>query len=515
MSSKPSRKLPAFKPYDQHQLMAFPPTFEELLPENHPARVVDQVINSIKIQPLLKAYYQLGASSYHPQCLLKVLVYAYVTNIYSSRKISQACRENVAFMWLSGMNRPDHNTINRFRGVRLKKILQKVFNEIVMLLAKEGLLSIEEVYTDGTKIEANANRYSFVWKNSILRNKEKMKQQLAEIWKYAQHIATEEDNLPPEPPTNQKIDQQRIKQTVDKLNEVLGKKDAVDSGTKNKLRHITKTYPARIEKYEEQEAILENRGSYSKTDTDATFMRMKDDHSGKGTLKPGYNVQISTSNQYIVNYSIHPNPTDTLTLIPHIELHGQRFGKLPKSVTADAGYGSQENYEFLLINSINPFVKYNMFDLDQRGPVGRGLFHSSELSYDHKKDEFTCPSGQPMKFIGTREQETSSGYRQTTRHYRTEGCSTCEMHGSCRIPTVDRVVSLNPQLEAYKRTATELLNSDQGRAHRKKRCYDVESVFGNIKKNHGFKRFMLRGKQKVEIEMGLLAIAQNIRKKAA
>lgn len=318
--------------------MAIPPSLDELVRKGHPARVVNDVINRINIQPLLDAYHIKGSSSYHPQMLLKVLVYGYVSNVYSSRKLEVACRENINFMWLSGMSFPDHNTINRFRGARLKHALRSVFEEVVNLLAEEGLLSIEEVYTDGTKIEANANRYTFVWKKAIQTNKEKMKKGLQEIWEYAQGVAKSEDELP-EPPDLTDIDGEKVQATVDKLNAVLADKPSVDKKVKAKLRYVTKEYPGKIAEYECKERVLGERNSFSKTDPDATFMRMKDDHMKNGQLKPCYNVQISTSNQFIVNYTIHPNPTDTRTLSAHLAQHRASFGKVPESVTADAGYG--------------------------------------------------------------------------------------------------------------------------------------------------------------------------------
>ncbi|WP_143016847.1 transposase, partial [Dyadobacter soli] len=199
-----ARRQPTFKPYHQQQLMLLPPSLDELIPKDHACRVVNDVINSISLEPLHAAYHTIGSSSYHPQMLLKVLVYGYVSNIYSSRKLEAACKESIYFIgaarrFLSSMSYPDHNTINRFRGVRLKDALRKIFEEVVLLLAQEGLLSIEEVYTDGTKIEANANKYTFVWRKAIATNKEKIKKQLAHIWEYAQSVATAEDSLPDPP----------------------------------------------------------------------------------------------------------------------------------------------------------------------------------------------------------------------------------------------------------------------------------------------------------------------------
>lgn len=510
-----ANKKPVFKPYYQHQLMAFPPTFDELIPADHTVRLVDKIINVINVEPLLSAYHIRGASNYHPILLLKVLVYGYVTNTYSSRKLAIACRESVPFMWLSGMSKPDHNTINRFRGARLKHALRSVFEEVVKYLAEEGLLSIDEVYTDGTKIEANANKYTFVWKKSIQTNKAKMKKQLDEIWNYAQSVATVEDLLP-EPPTAKTVSAESIQATVDKLNEVLANNDQVDKKTKAKLRYLTKNYPETINKYEHQEEILAERNSYSKTDPDATFMRMKEDHMRNGQLKPAYNVQISTSNQFIVNYTIHSNPTDTLTLKSHLEQHENSFNRPPKTLTADAGYGSEENYTLLEQKQVESFVKFNMFDKQQNARYNQKYpFATNQLFYNKQKDAYICPMGQSMDFVGTGKKRTTSGFEQHIRRYQAKNCSNCPLNGACHKSKGNRLIEINENLQRHKQKAHRLLNTEQGIGHRKKRCYDVEPVFANIKQNHGFRRFMLRGKQKVEIEWGLLAIAQNIRKKAA
>ena len=508
-------KQPAFKPYNQHQILAIPPTLEELIPKEHPVRVVNEVINKLNIEPLLKAYHIKGSSSYHPQMLLKVLVYGYVTNIYSSRKLAAACKESIFFMWLSSMSYPDHNTINRFRGVRLKHALRSVFEDVVKLLAGEGLLSIEEINTDGTKIEANANKYTFVWKKSIQNNKEKMKKQLSEIWQYAQHVAADENKMP-DPPDFTEIDSEKVNATVEKLNEKLAGKENIDKKMKAKLGYITRNFPANMAKYEQQEALLGERNSFSKTDPDATFMRMKEDHMLNGQLKPGYNVQISTSNQFIVNYTIHPNPTDTTTLSAHLAQHEASFGAAPKILTADAGYGSEENYTLLEQKEIIPFVKYGMFNPQQReSHESKYPFATDKLFYNQENDCYICPMGQPMTFIGNIKKRTSTGFEQTIKRYQAQNCGNCPLNGACHKTKTNRIIDINENLNRQKKRAHELLNSEEGIIRRKKRCFDVEPVFANIKQNHGFRRFMLRGKEKVEIEWGLLAIAQNIRKKAA
>src|SRR5688500_7037034 len=175
-----------FKTYNQAQAMLLPPSLDELIPSTHPVRVVNSVIDQINIDPLIAKYKPGGTSSFHPRMLLKVLVFAYMNNIYSSRKIEEAVSQNIHFMWLTAMSTPDHNTINRFRSDRLKDVLRQIFTQVVQLLVAEGLLNIKELYVDGTKIEANANRYTFVWGKAIKTNKERIKQQLNELWQYAQ-----------------------------------------------------------------------------------------------------------------------------------------------------------------------------------------------------------------------------------------------------------------------------------------------------------------------------------------
>jgi hypothetical protein len=245
-------------------------------------------------------------------------------------------------------------------------------------------------------------------------------------------------------------------------------------------------------------------------------MRMKEDHMENGQLKPGYNVQISTSNQFIVNYTIHPNPTDTTTLPAHLAQHKASFDQAPKVITADAGYGSEENYTVLEENKVTAFVKYAMFDKQQKESYNSKFpFAPDKLFYNREKDFYICPMGQQMSFIGNYTRKTGTGFEQHVKRYQAKNCLTCPLNGACHKSQGNRIIEVNENLKRQKQQAYELLNSEDGIAHRKKRCFDVEPVFGNIKQNHGFRRFMLRGKEKVAIEWGLLAIAQNMRKKAA
>lgn len=212
--------------------MLFPPNLDELVPHGHPVRIVDSIIDKVDIQSILDTYPGGGSSGYHPRMLLKVLIYAYLRNIYSSRQIEEALKENIHFMWISGMSQPDHNTINRFRGKRLDGNLKEIFSSVVEMLSAEGYLSIKDVYIDGTKIEANANRYTFVWGKAIETHKERIKQQLEEIWKHVQLAYQQEKDLPPTPDFEE-ISVEKVEKAISQINEALKDKQVGSEVKKN------------------------------------------------------------------------------------------------------------------------------------------------------------------------------------------------------------------------------------------------------------------------------------------
>jgi transposase len=511
--SKRTNKV-VFKNYTPNQMLLLPPSLDEKIAEHHPVRVVNQVIEQINIEPLVKKYEGGGTSSYHPKMLLKVMVYAYLNNVYSSRKIEESLQQNIHFMWLSGMNEPDHNTINRFRGERLKEVLKPIFTQVVLLLSEAGLVNLKELYVDGTKIEANANRYTFVWGKSIENNKEKIKKQLEELWSYTQQVAAEEMQ-DSEPLVFEKIDAQQVQQTIARIDEALQGKE-VSQKVKQKLRYAKKEWPENLKKYEAQEKIMGSRNSYSKSDPDATFMRMKEDHMKNGQLKPAYNLQISTNDQIITNYTIHPNPTDTTTLPKHLEEYKASYGQTPEIVTTDAGYGSEQNYNYLEKNNIKGFIKYSHFDSDQKkNNDKKDPFHTGKLPYHQQQDCYYCPIGQPMQKLRIEKKKNSNGFEQTIHVYQAKNCTNCPLRPMCHQGEGNRNIQVNHRLNHYKQQAKENLLSPEGIYHRKRRPADVEPVFANLKNNKNFKRFMLRGNKKVEIEVGLLALAHNLKKMAA
>ena len=500
-----------FKPYEQNQLSALPPNLEDLIPKDHPVRVVNQIIERINLDPLIKKYKPVGCTSYHPRLMLKVLVYGYLNNIYSSRKLESATKENIHFMWLSGMEQPDHNTLNRFRSERLKGVVRKVFKEVVLMLVSSGHIDLQQLYTDGTKIESKANRYTVVWGKGVKTNKERISKQLEELWQYAEQVA--KDELQDTSPTQfLVIDPEEIQRTVNQIDKAL-KDKPVPPKIRKKLLYAKYNWAKKFRTYQKKESILGKRNSYSKTDPDATFMRMKEDHMFNGQLKPAYNVQISTQDQLITHFSIHQNPTDTTTLKPHLESFKESFGIMPKELVADAGYGSEENFDFLDSNNIEAYVKDSYFDKEQhKKEKAKGEFHSDNLHYNKKLDCYYCPMGQPMKFIGEKIEITQTGYKRKLSRYQAQNCKRCPMHGVCHKLNRNRIIEVSPKLIELRLRARARLNSEKGIFYRKKRPVDVEPVFGMIKQNRKFRRFLLKGIDKITVEFALVALAHNILK---
>ncbi len=503
-----------FKQDFRQQGLLIPFDLNDMISNDHPVRVVNEILDKVDISEIIKLFRPGGTSSYHPRMLLKVIVFGYINNIYSSRKLEEAVKSNIHFMWLSGMRKPDHNTINRFRGQRLQHTLRPIFDQVVMMLCEEGLLNIKDLYTDGTKIEANANRYTFVWGKAIKTSRERIGKQLDQLWNYALGVAATELEDGDNPGSGvKKITSESINKAVDRINAALKDKN-VDARVRQKLNYAKKHWPDALNKYEQQEKLLgEGRNSYSKTDPDATFMRMKDDHMRNGQLKPAYNVQISTNNQFIASYSIHKKAGDTNTLKEHLTQHIKSLGVKPSSITADAGYGSEENYQWLETKRITAYVKNQQFDRKQREKNKHKKLN--EFIYDECNDKVICPQGYQMKKVGSRQKISVNGFTQTITKYRTNKCRNCPMQMQCSNGYQEKTVEINTNLNRLRAKASKRLNTKKGIRKRKQRCCDVEPVWGDIKYNHHFNRFMLRGIDKINVETGLLAIAHNLRKKVA
>ena len=302
---------------------------------------------------------------------------------------------------------------------------------------------------------------------------------------------------------------ERVNNIRDKINQ-----DKLTKLEKKTLNQIEQESIPKMEKYSEDLSIMGKRNSYSKTDHDATFMRMKEDAMLNGQLKPGYNIQISTENQFITNYGIYQRPNDILTLIPYLGSFKQRYGVQSSVIVADSGYGSEQNYEYLFGNEITPYVKYNLFHSEQKRKYINNPFLVANMYYNNEQNFYICPMGQHLKFIREEKRKSEYGYISTVSVYRAARCAGCPLRGMCHKSKWNRQIEVNHQLNEYKKEARNLLMSEEGLRHRSNRPIEPEAVFGHIKECGGFRRFRLRGMEGVKIEFGLKAIAHNLRKLA-
>lgn len=499
-----------FKSYKENDFLLLPPSLGDLVPQTHPARIVSRVIDHLDISSIESKYKGGGTSSYNPRMLIKVLVYSYMCNTFSGRKIERQLKENIIYMWLSGYSTPDFRTLNLFRSQRLNGDFESIFAQVVELIHREGLVTLDVQYIDGTKIESVANKYTFVWKGAVDTYDERLKTKVDAVLRQAEKvISSDEDQISTTTGMNADEFQRRVDNIVEKI-------EKVPSEMQKEIKKINKESLPKMKEYERHKEILQERGSYSKTDQDATFMRMKEDYMGNGQLKPGYNVQISTENQYITNYGIYQKPGDTTTLIDYLESFNRKYHRQSNEIVADSGYGSEQNYDYMLDNKIIPYVKYNYFHMDIRKERKRpsDAYKLTLPYYNNDEDYFVCSMGQHMTYIGNRSRKSETGHVGEYRKYMAQDCSKCPIKGVCTKAKGNRIYEVNLNLMKQKKLVRELLTSERGLEHRSKRPIEPEAVFGQIKYNSGFKRFRLKSIPKVSVEFGLIALAHNLRKYA-
>jgi transposase len=529
MKRKPG--APVFKEYIMHQSQLLPASYDEVIEEKHVVRVVNEAIEKIDLGSLVAQYKGGGTSSYHPKMLLKVLVYAYSQKIYSSRKIAKALRENIHFMWISGNNQPDFRTINDFRSSRMKPVIEEVFSGVLEYLVAGRHVKLEHYFVDGTKIEADANKHKVVWAKRKENYQQRVRKQIQELLKqieqeneaeqaeYGDEDLEERGENSPED-----VNSERLKKTIDELNRRLRQQNQPKKETEARrqaLKKLEKDCLPRLQKYEQQTERLAGRSSYSQTDPDASCMRMKEDRgTEKAWPKPAYNVQAGTEGQFIVGFSVHARAGDTACLIPHLEGLRKGLKRLPKRIVADAAYGSEENYAYLEQHGAENYLKYNTFYQDthpyrKAEVVRQHQFKAENFAYDPATDQFICPANQRLHFRYTSHDTTDNGYETPRRNYECLDCQDCPLKPHCTQAKGNRKIRISFRLLEYRRQARANLTSEEGQRLRAARSTDVETVFGHLKHNMGFRRFHLRGLQKVKTEWGILSIAHNMQKLAA
>ena len=475
--------------------------------EKDPVRKVVEICGGLDYRKLYGEYLR-SWRKIDPAKLFEIVVLAYMQGKYSSREIEDLCRNDIRFMWLlEGEEAPDHATIARFQNEKLVPVVEDLFYQLANKLVELGEISYNNVFIDGTKIEANANRYTFVWAKAVKNNRRKLSIRLE---KELPFIAAKYG-------INESCSLEEVLYTLESYARMYGLQFVYGSGKRktelqrdyDKLRE----YKIKLDGYEKSLGICGRRKSYSKTDTDATFMRTKDDHMQNGQLKPCYNVQICVESEYITGLGLFPNPADTMTLIPFLKRVQSGCRRKIQSVTADAGYASEENYTYLEENEQEAYIKPTDYEVRKTKRFKENIYRVENLIYDEEKDLFICPNGKRLFFAGESHEKTESGYVTTKKNYVCESCNGCPHRDKCyKAKEAARRISVSQTMQRLKREAAERINTERGIVLRQNRSIQVEGAFGVLKEDFGFRRFLTRGKAKTETQFFILAIAFNIQK---
>ena len=504
-----------FRSYIHKKMILFPQRIDKDIAEDDPVRLLDALVDNLMLDNVYKLYKPSGRKPYHPQMMLKVILYAYMNNIYSCRRIESLLKRDIHFIYLAGYEQPDFITINRFRN-RVKKEINNIFTQVVLVLAAKGLISLDVEYIDGTKIESKANKYTFVWKRTVEKNRAKLQEQIRTLLLQVDDVIAQDNAAKREGVefTAALLDEisEELNKSLESVPEPKTKEEKQAIRTKKKQLKELEKKRNKLREYDQHLEIMGERNSYSKTDPDATFMHMKEDAMRNGQTKPGYNLQIATENQFITDFALYANRTDTLTLPSFLESFKSRYHRYAKTVVADSGYGSEENYLFMDVHNMEAYVKYNYFHKEQRPRYTPNPFSPASLYYNKEQDFYVCPMGQHMKRIGMKRSLTSNGFVTYSVRYQAERCEGCPLRGSCFKARGNRIIEVNHQLQQYKQKARELLTSKEGIKHRGQRCIEPEAVFGQTKYNKAYKRFRHFGKDKVNMDFAFFAIAFNIGK---
>lgn len=444
----------------------------------------------------------------NPETLFELLVFGYMNRKYSSRQIEDACRTDIRFLWiLGGEPAPDHSTIARFQNGRLTDVIENLFYQLVEKLYDMGEVRFRNLFVDGTKMEANANKYTFVWKKAIEKNSarldarmEKVMDALCEKYGFLHGTSALEMH-------QSLLRQAQLLQTV-----FVQGKGHHKTGLQRDIE-VLEEYFAKKEEYRRHLRTCGNRSSYSKTDTDATFMRMKEDHMKNGQLKPGYNIQIGVEGEYIVGVGAFSNRTDVQTLIPFLNRIRSRTKRTVEQVVADAGYESTENYLYLKENGQKSFIKPMNYEIGKTRTYKANPYRVENMAYDIETDGYLCPNGDILRYAYSKTEHTAAGYEIESKYYRNECCAGCPHLGKChKSERGFREIKVTPEFVKNRMESLENITCEEGILLRMNRSIQVEGAFGVLKQDYNFRRFLTRGKKQVETQFFLLAFAFNVEK---
>lgn len=495
--------------------LILPLNYEVIIPADDSVRLLSQISEGLDYKELYKAYSSRGRNPVvEPRIMFKILVYGYMNGLYSSRKIEKACLRDINFMWLlEGEKAPDHTTINSFRKDRLGGCMEELFYQFVKALHEIGEINYENIFIDGTKIEANANKYTFVWRKAVEKNEAKMHVKvkgIAEELKklYFKEFEVREEKIDEDMYAMIKfLEDKKISEKIEFVHGIGKRKSNVQ-----KLLEALYSYRERQEDYNMKNETFNGRNSYSKTDTDATFMHLKDDHMKNGQLKAAYNVQIGVESEYITGLGVYQHRSDVGTMIPLLERIKLYTGIYYKNIIADAGYESEENYTYLDKTGQNYYIKPQLYERMQKRNFKKDISKRENMSYDENKDEYICHNNKRLKPIKITNKKSSTGYVSEVTTYECESCEDCTHKSKCTKAKGNRQIQVSKNFIEKRQKSYENITSEEGVVLRVNRSIQVEGAFGVLKEDRGFSRFLTRGMINVTTEMLLLCFSYNVEK---
>ena len=500
--------------------LKLPLKLETIIPKNDSVRLLSQFVEEMDLTDLYSTYDRINSLS--PRTLLKIVLYSYMNGDYSSRSMELNCKRDINFMFLlEGHSAPDHATLAGFRSIHFAPCSKRILAEVSNILFDLGEISGETIFIDGTKIEANANKYTFVWKKAVTKNQAKL------LIKLADFVAECEQLYDIKIVYGNVIKIKHLKRLRKKLYALKNAGNITFvHGIGKRKTPLQKSIEAleealsKLKEYTQKIHICGERNSYSKTDNDATFMRMKEDAMGNGQLKPAFNLQHGVDSEYITWLTIGPQPTDTTTLIPFLKDAEQHLKFKYKNITADAGYESEENYLFLEANNQIVFIKLANYEISKTRKYKNDIGKIENMEYDKISDFYTCKNNRKLTVSHIRHNKTKTGYVSEKTIYTCENCSDCPCKSdcikgnNCKTPLGERtkVLQVAKTFIKHRKEDLERIISDEGVLYRMNRSIQAEGSFGDIKQDMQFRRYLSKGTANVLAESTLLAIARNINK---
>jgi transposase len=478
-----------------------------LIPCDDSVRLANEIMEGMDYSSLYRSYSQRGRKpATSPVTMFKILVYGAMDGAYSGRELAKACRRDVNYMWLLGEEKaPSHDALTRFRSGPLAECAEELFYQLVKRLREMGEIKYEHLFVDGTKIEANANKYSFVWKKSTNKYQARLEAKVSGFLpELNKRYGTDYRIETPLSDILSDLCQQMPEQFVHGR----GKRKS------QKQRDIEQLaeWLQRQEKYEKYQETFGERNSFSKTDPDATFMRMKDDHMRNSQLKPGYNVTLGVEGEYITGLHVSSERSEQLTLIPLLDNMEQHLGEQYEDVTADAGLESEENYTYFEKKQQGCYIKPQNYERSKSKKFKSNMNLRENMAYDTKKDEYTCQNGKKLRAVYSGVRKSKSGYESEVTYYECESCEGCPYKKGCTRAKGNRKMQLSKTFLRQREESKARISSEKGILLRVNRSIQVEGAFGVLKQNMGFRQFLLRGNKKVKTELILMALGYNVNK---